>query len=292
MADDVRPYRFAASACTTFHSDYEADLRDYSAAGMDGIGLWEAKLPRGHDDRSVERLRETGLKATFCFPEVPSPLPGDTLFSLPRDARERIERMCDGIRRLAAFDPVAVACYAGPPGAMPAGEARRWVVESLRRGGEAAGESGTRLALEVLRPSAGGSLASTVAEALELIDESGSANIDVFVDTWHAWSPELFIDELVRYRDRILGIQVCDRPEQPRTWMDRKLPGDGALDLIPILRALQDSDFDGWIELEIFSDDGAFGTDFPDSLWKLPPQDLLRDGRAAFDGLWREAAQR
>lgn len=283
-------YRFAASACTTVHSDFAADLRDYTDAGMDGIGLWEEKLPRGHDGRSASLLRESGLSATFCFPEVPSALPGDTLFSQPRDPAARIERMCEGIRRLAAFDPVAVACYAGPPGAMPPGEARRWVVESLARGGEAARESGTRLALEVLRPSAGGSLASTVAEALELIEESGATDIGVFVDTWHAWSIDVFCDELVRYQDRILGMQVCDRPAGPRTWMDRRLPGDGDLDLLRILRTLQDSDFGGWIELEIFSDDGTFGTDFPDSLWKRPPVELLQDGRAGFDRLWREAA--
>src|SRR5690606_12812614 len=129
----------------------------------DGIGLWEEKLP-DDSQAALELFRESGLTATFCFPEVPSPLPGDTLFAEPRDPALRIERMCDGIRRLAPFDPVAVACYAGPPGALPHGEARRWVVEALARGGDAAAEAGTRLVLEVLRPSPGGSLASTVAE--------------------------------------------------------------------------------------------------------------------------------
>jgi hypothetical protein len=57
--------------------------------------------------------------------------------------------MCEGIRRLAAFDPLAVACYADPPGVLPAGRARRLVVARLAWAGEAAGEAGCRLALQV-----------------------------------------------------------------------------------------------------------------------------------------------
>ncbi len=150
----VPAYRFAASACTTIHSDFATDLRDYAEAGMDGIGLWEEKLPRGHDGRSVKQLRESGLTATFCFPEVPSVLPGDTLFAQPRDPAARIARMCEGIRRLAAFEPVAVACYADrPPRWRPARRTAGWWRASPVAA-EAARESGTRLALEVLRPSA------------------------------------------------------------------------------------------------------------------------------------------
>jgi sugar phosphate isomerase/epimerase len=286
-----RGYRFAASAFTTFPSTYEQDLEDYVAVGLDGIGLWEAKLPANVDDaRALDLFRASGLAATFCFPDVPSPLPGDTLFAQPRDPAERIERMCAGIRRLAAFEPLAVACYAGPPGAMPEGEARRWVVESLTRGAQAADESGTRLALEVLRPSPGGSLASTVEAALELIDDSGASNIDVFVDVWHAWDPELFITELARYAHRIIGVQVCDRPAAPRSWMDRRIPGTADSPLPDILNSLRAGGFDGWFELEIFSDDGRFGNDYPDSLWKRPPRELLAESLAAFDRLWRAAA--
>ncbi len=101
----------------------------------------------------------------------------------------------------------------------------------------------------------------------------------------------MFVDELARYHDRILGIQVCDRPAEPRTWMDRKLPGDGDLDLLRILRALQQTEFDGWVELEIFSDDGTVRHRLPGlALEGAAQSSCLRDGRAAFDRLWTEAA--
>lgn len=72
--------------------------------------------------------------------------------------------------------------------------------------------------------------------------------------------------------------------------MDRKLPGDGDLPLPRIVRGLRQSWFDGWYELEIFSDDGTFGSDYPDSLWKLPPRELLDRARHGFDATWRLSA--
>jgi len=38
----------------------------------------------------------------------------------------------------------------------------------------------------------------------------------------------------------------------------------------------------GGYDLELFSDDGTFGDDFEDSLWKLPAEELARRGRRSF----------
>ena len=60
-----------------------------------------------------------------------------------------------------------------------------------------------------------------------------------------------------------------------------------ALDLIdaagaPILAALAEIGYDGWYEIEIFSDGGLFGTSYEDSLWRMPALDLVRAARDAF----------
>jgi hypothetical protein len=88
---------------------------------------------------------------------------------------------------------------------------------------------------------------------------------------------------------RIVGLQLCDRPPQPRTWMDRVMPGDGTIDLPALVAAVATASPDAWWELEVFSDDGSFGTDLPDSLWKLPARTLLERGRDAFASTWAEA---
>lgn len=282
-------FHFAVSACTTYPRSFASDLDTYARAGVSGIGLWESKLPVGDDAASVELLRASGLRASYCFPAVPSVIPGDTLFAEPRDPALRADLLCAGIRRLAAFDPAAVICYAGPPGDLGAVAADRLVRESLHRAADTAGESGVKLALEVLRPSRGGSLAASIGQAVDLLDRARASTVDILIDAWHVEELDTYVREIGRYAGRIIGLQVCDRPARPRSWMDRVLPGDGTIDLVTLVAALERTGFDGWYELEIMSDDGTFGADYPDSLWKADPVTLLENAEAAFARIWHEA---
>jgi len=283
--------QFAVSACTTYHSTFVEDLAACRSLDIAGIGLWEYKLPSGRDAEMLERFRHSGLTATFCFPNVPGVIYGDVLFADPKDRRDRVALLKAGIRRLARFNPVAVACLAGPPRDVGVATARSWVVEGLREAAYAAGEQGVRLALEVTRPGPGGSLASTVPEAVALIADIGLRNIDVLIDTWHFWDSPQALADIRAHREAIVGVQVNDRSAGARGWWDRALPGRGDMDLPGILKAVRESGFTGWYELEIFSDDGTFGNAYPDSLWKWDPVDLLRAGRDGFAQAWRTSLE-
>ena len=39
-------------------------------------------------------------------------------------------------------------------------------------------------------------------------------------------------------------------------------------------------------DLEVLSDNGMFGNNYPDSLWQVPPVQLVSRARAAFERLW------
>src|SRR5207245_10305641 len=171
--------------CTTAHCGCAEDLADYRAPGIDGMGLWEYQLPEGRGDEALARFQDSGLTATFCFPNVPGVIYGGVLFSEPKDPRERLALLKSGIRRLARFRPLGVACLAGPPRGVGVAKARAQVVEALREAAYVAGEVNVRLALEVIRPGPGGRLASTVAEARALIADSGAPNIAVLIRPWH-----------------------------------------------------------------------------------------------------------
>ena len=45
---------------------------------------------------------------------------------------------------------------------------------------------------------------------------------------------------------------------------------------------LIEAGYQGWYDFEVFSDDGRWGNDFPDSLWKLPHEVFLQRGYDAF----------
>jgi sugar phosphate isomerase/epimerase len=130
---------------------------------------------------------------------------------------------------------------------------------------------------------------STVAEAVDLIDEVGLANIDILIDTWHFWDDPTAARDVARFAERIVGVQLADRRSGARGTMDRSLPGKGDLDLSAIMRMIRASSFRGWYDLELMSDDGTFGNAYADSLWKMDPVALVRAGVASFQELWRES---
>lgn len=273
---------FSISETTTYPASYEEDLAAYKAAGVDGIGIWEFKLPKGEDARSVEALRASGLTATICVPEVPCIVP-DAYFREPRDPKDRRKALCASIRRFAAFNPVGVMVLSGAPGDDPVQD-RRTIVEGLKAAADAAGEAGVALGFESIRRDAG-SLIWTLPEMLGILEDIGDPSIKIIFDTWHFWDLPNILDDLRKYADRFICIQVNDR-RKPRSWADRLLPGDGDLDLPAFFGALEAGGFKGWYDLEVFSDDGRWAEAYPDSIYKLKTVDAARRGLAGFRKAW------
>ena len=83
-----------------------------------------------------------------------------------------------------------------------------------------------------------------------------------------------------------VGVHLSDPRDPTRGWCDRVLPGDGVIPLPEGLAALEAGGFNGWYDLEILSDNGLFGNDYADSVWKLPPTQIVRKGRDGFLRAW------
>jgi sugar phosphate isomerase/epimerase len=71
-------------------------------------------------------------------------------------------------------------------------------------------------------------------------------------------------------------------PDDPRERIDSLLRS------IHRLAALDRAGWNGYYDLEIFSDNGAFGSAYPDSLWDLEPAELVRRARESFARCWQE----
>jgi sugar phosphate isomerase/epimerase len=114
----------------------------------------------------------------------------------------------------------------------------------------------------------------------------GEPNLGIGFDTWHLWDTPNLFEHIRSHARRIMGVHLSDRRNPTRGWADRVLPGDGTLDLPGMLRALEAAGYDGWYDLEVLSDNGMFGNNYPDSLWQVPPVQLVSRARAAFERLW------
>jgi sugar phosphate isomerase/epimerase len=278
---------FSISQVSTLAASFAEDVRAYAAAGVDGIGVWEIKLGDGLDAEPLEQLAASDLGSATAVPAVPSILPLPLLPG-PDDPEERIDSLCASVRRLAAFEPSAVLCFTGPVGEREPSEAHRIVVDGLRAVAHEAKRTGVRLALEPFQREGieDWSIINTLGEAAELIEEVGSDAVGIQFDVWHLWNSADLLDEIPRHARLIAGVHVSDWREPTRSWADRVLPGDGAADLPAILGVLEDVGWEGYYDLEIFSDNGAFGSTYPDSLWDLDAAELARRGRDAFARCW------
>jgi sugar phosphate isomerase/epimerase len=248
---------------------------------VDGIGIWEIKLPDGGDAEALEQLEASGLGSAAAIPAVPSILPLPLMKGL-EEPQQRIEAICASLHRLAPFKPSGVVCLTGP------GDDRDTVVEGLQTIGEEAARAGVLVGLEPVNRIGGEdwTMISSLSEAVELLEEADSPALGIQFDSWHVWNTSEVVPEIERYADRFVGVHIADWGGGTRGWCDRVLPGDGVADLPQILGALDRAGWDGYYDLEIFSDNGTFGNAWPDSLWDVPLAELVRRGKDAFERAW------
>ncbi len=280
--------RVSVSQITTVRSSFADDVRLYSAAGLDGIGVWESKLGDGGDAEALELLEESGLDSAAAVPAIPSILPLPLLGG-PDDPAERVEAFCRSVERLAPFRPTGLVCLTGTAGGRDPDEARGIVVDGLRTIAHEAERFGVRVALEPYQRDSAElwTIASSIPEAVALIEEAGgSPSLGIQFDIWHLWNTPTLYDDIAAELDRFAGVHVCDYREPTRGWADRALPGDGSANVPDILRALDAAGWDGLYDIEIFSDDGTFGNAYPDSYWAAPAEETLARAREAFERCW------
>ena len=268
--------RISVSQVSTLAASFAEDVRAYAAAGVEGIGIWELKL----DDGSLEEFQASGLGSSTAVPAVPSvhPLP---LLPGPDTVRERVDALLRSLEVLAPYAPAAILCFTGP------GD-RETAVHGVREVAREAERLGLRLAVEPFQAEGieSWSILRTLGDAAEFVDEVGSDVVGIQFDVWHLWNSRDVLDEIPRYAHLIAGVHVNDWREPTRGWADRVLPGEGVADLPAIFGVLEEVGWEGFYDLEIFSDNGAFGSAYPDSLWDVDAAELARRGRDAFTHTW------
>jgi sugar phosphate isomerase/epimerase len=284
---DVAP-RVSVSQITTLRSSFADDVQAYVAAGLDGLGVWELKIPEGGEADAAGLLAASGLESASAVPTVPSILPLPLLGG-PEDPAERIDAYCHSMARLAPFAPAGLVLLTGTAEGRDRDEARRVVVDGLRTIGAEAERLGLRVGLEPYQRDGGElwTIVSSIPDAVELLRDAGdSPAVGIQFDIWHLWNTPTLFDDIESEIDRFVGVHVCDVRAPTRGWADRAMPGDGAAGVPQILRALDDAGWDGLYDIEIFSDDGTFGASYDDSYWAADAHDTLSRAQASFAQCW------
>jgi sugar phosphate isomerase/epimerase len=267
----------------------EEDIEIAVAAGAGGLGIDEGKLGDRTPASVAKALDAAGLRATCCIPAVMAVMPGPRVKG-PDSVAERVTQMCAGIRRLAELRPSSILCLTGPAGDYPAAEARKMAADGVHQLAETAAAEGVPLSFESFRFSEpqNYSMIFGLDDALAFLAEAGHPDTPLAYDIWHLWdsSPRI-LEQTRELAPRINVVQLNDYREPTRSWNDRVLPGDGVVDLPSIFTALREGGYDGWYDLEVFSDDGRWGNDYPDSVWKLPWVEQAKRGHDGLVRAWR-----
>jgi sugar phosphate isomerase/epimerase len=262
---------------TTLEEDIELAVQ----SGATGLGIDEAKLGDRKLSDVARALRSAGVQASGCIPAVMSFLPG-AMINGPDDIDQRIELMCNGVRRLAQLEPTSILCLTGPSGSLSPTNARKRAIEGLRAMASVADEVGVPLSFETFRhvEPQNFSIVFGLEEAVDFLKDAGRPDTPICYDIWHVWDSSPRILELTKELAARINLVHLDDYRQPtRAWADRVLPGDGVVNLPAIIAALREGGFDSWYDLEVFSDRAL-----PDSVWNLP---WLEQARRGYAGLMR-----
>lgn len=132
-----------------------------------------------------------------------------------------------------------------------------------------ASERGVRLAIEPLHPMFAGdrSVVVTLAQAVDMMSETGADNVGVAGDVYHVWWDPLVYDGIARAGGRILGFHISDWLVPPPDHVrGRGMMGDGVIELRRLRKAADAAGYNGPIEVEIFNQE----------IWDTPGDEVLR----------------
>ncbi|HJS85753.1 MAG TPA: sugar phosphate isomerase/epimerase family protein, partial [Acetobacteraceae bacterium] len=151
--------------------------------------------------------------------------------------------------------------------------ARAQVLEGLSLLLDHARRIGVALAVEPMHPMYAGdrSCVTSLAEALAICDEldpEGHGGVATAIDVYHVWWDWKLADGIAEAgrKGRIAAFHVCDWLVPTKDpLLDRGMMGDGVIDLSGIRSLVEAAGFEGFVEVEIFSN----------PWWSRPEQEIL-----------------
>lgn len=119
-----------------------------------------------------------------------------------------------------------------------------YAVDTLERALPDITAAGVKLCLEPLSPPEADFL-NTCAQAVAIIDRIGHPNLRLHLDVKAMSTDEAPAPELIRRHAALTGHFHANDP-------NKRGPGFGPTDFVPIFQALKDSAYSGWVSVEVF----------------------------------------
>jgi sugar phosphate isomerase/epimerase len=163
------------------------------------------------------------------------------------------------IEQSAAVGAPVIVLVCGADGKQSLEKSRDQIKEGIIKILPEAQAAGIKLAIEPLHPMYAGdrSAINTLAQANDMAEEINSDFVGVAVDVYHLWWDDNLKEEIIRCGNNkhIFAFHVCDWNVPTTDFLnDRGLMGDGCINVPGIRGWVEDAGFNGYNEVEIFSD--------------------------------------
>ena len=221
--------------------------------GVPCTSVWREKVREYGVERTARLLADNGIALSgYCW--------GGLVTSPERSeaakARDEVRRALDEAAAVKAPCLVFVAGGVDPRDKNIAG-ARARALDGVAELIPHARSVGVKIALEPLHPMicATRSVLSTVKLANTWCDSLGAEDIvGIAVDTYAVWWDPDIETEIARAGTRICSFHVSDwLADTQDLRLDRGMMGDGVIDLPALRRSVEAAGYDGYVEVEIFS---------------------------------------
>ena len=238
---------------TTKPWSIEEAAEHYKKAGVKGISVWRQYLEGRQIVETGQMLRDHDLEVVSLvrggfFPS--------TSAAKRQEAVEDNKRAVDEAAALGA-PMIVLVCGADPDQPL---EISR---EQIRKGIETvlpyAIQNGVKLAIEPLHPMYADtrSAVNTLAQANDMAEAIASDHVGVAADVYHLWWDPDLEEQLMRCgkNDNLYAFHICDWRSPTVDFLnDRGLMGEGCIPIRKIRGWAEAAGFDGYNEVEIFSD--------------------------------------
>ncbi|MCU9614847.1 sugar phosphate isomerase/epimerase [Caldibacillus lycopersici] len=228
------------------------------------IALWRHRVEELGLSESKRLIKDAGLQvSSLCRGGM---FPAET-------ALERQKRVDDNKRAIveaAELGTNTLVLVSGPAPDKNISEARKMVAEGIEQIVPFAEDHGITLGVEALHPmyAAERSVIVTLNEANTIAEQYSPNQVGVVVDVFHVWwDPDLY-RQIARAKGRIIGFHVSDWiVPTPDLLMGRGMMGDGVIDINRIRTAVEETGYNGPIEVEIFNE----------TIWNRPGDEVLME---------------
>ena len=244
--------RLCVHTITTKPWTIEQAAKNFSEAGIGGITVWRDALNGRDIKQTGQMLRDYNLDiVSLCrggfFPN-----------SSASGRQESIDDNCKAIDEAEALGAPLIVLVCGAVPGQSLTESRRQIREGIAAVLPYAEAAGVRLAIEPLHPMYADSRSAinTLGQANDMAEELNSPWLGIALDVYHLWWDPDLEQEIKRtgLNGNLSAFHICNWKSPTLDMLnDRGLMGEGCINIKEIRGWVEESGFNGFIEVEIFS---------------------------------------